>query len=125
MSLTDIAVMAANLEPTKRSIVSLVGKFYDPLGFLSPVVISFKIFLQELCVARLDWDGPLTGALLAEWRRLLRSLNDHCQVIRIPRCYASPVLGQPVIYEVCGFCDTSLKAYAAVVYVLSESGTGC
>ena len=55
MSLTDIAAMAANLEPKKTSIVSLVGEFYDPLGFLSPVVVHFKIFLQELCEAQSDW----------------------------------------------------------------------
>ena len=45
-SLEDIAGLARTLEPTKREIVSLVGKFYDPFGLLSPVVVNFKIFLQ-------------------------------------------------------------------------------
>ena len=62
-----IASTAAELEPTKRAIMSLVGKFYDPLGFLSPVVICFKVFLQELYEAQLDWDDLLTGDLLARW----------------------------------------------------------
>ena len=52
----DIVGLARTLEPTKREIVSLVGKFYDPLGLLSPVV-NFKIFLQELCQERLGWVG--------------------------------------------------------------------
>ena len=61
MSLEDITSAAAELEPTRTVIVSLIGRFYDPLGLLSPVVIQFKIFLQEMCEARPDWDQPLTG----------------------------------------------------------------
>ena len=48
MSLEDIASAAAELEPTRRAIMNLIGRFYDPLGLLSPVVIQFKIFLQEM-----------------------------------------------------------------------------
>ncbi len=70
MSVEGIASMATDLELTKRVILSLVGKFYDPLGFLSPVVIRFKVFLQEICEAQLNWDDPLTGELLVKWQRM-------------------------------------------------------
>ena len=43
-----------------------VGRFYDPLGLFAPVVIRFKIFLQELSIAKLDWDESLTGELLTK-----------------------------------------------------------
>ena len=56
----DIACLAKELEPTKRHIVSIVGRFYDPLGFLSPVVVQFKMLFQQLCDSKLDWDQPLT-----------------------------------------------------------------
>ena len=46
---SNIAHQARQMEPTKRNIVSIVGRFYDPLGFLSPIVIRFKILFQELC----------------------------------------------------------------------------
>ena len=46
MDLEEIASTAALLDPSKRAIVSLVGRFYDQLGLLSPVVLQFKIFLQ-------------------------------------------------------------------------------
>ena len=31
---------AENADSTKRSIISAIGKFYNPLGFLSPVIIN-------------------------------------------------------------------------------------
>lgn len=34
---TEIAALADVEEPTKRKVTSIVSKFYDPLGFLSPV----------------------------------------------------------------------------------------
>ena len=46
MSIEGIASAASLITPTKRSIVSLVSKFYNPLGFISPLVTLFKIFLQ-------------------------------------------------------------------------------
>ena len=39
----NIAHQASQLERTKWSIVSVVGCFYDLLGFISPVIIRFKI----------------------------------------------------------------------------------
>lgn len=52
-SMTELAERARNLEPTKRNVVSLIGRFYDPLGFLAPIVVNYKIFMQALCEARI------------------------------------------------------------------------
>ena len=35
LSVSDIAQEARSVQPTKRNVVSVVGKFYDPLGFLA------------------------------------------------------------------------------------------
>ena len=56
MLLFDISAMVNSLqtlEPTKRSIVGVASRFYDPLGFLSPVIIMLKVFFQELCKIKL------------------------------------------------------------------------
>ena len=46
--LTEMAILMRNTEPTKRCMVGVATKFYDPLGFMSPVTIRIKIFFQEL-----------------------------------------------------------------------------
>ena len=46
--LTEMAILMRNAEPTKRCIVGVATKFYDPLGFMSPVTIRVKMFIQEL-----------------------------------------------------------------------------
>ena len=66
--------------------ISLTLEIFDPLGFLSLVVIRFKIFFQELCEAKLEWDQPLSGQLLRKWITLGSSLQDSIS-ISIPRCY--------------------------------------
>ena len=124
MSIEGIASAASLITPTKRSIVSLVSKFYNPLGFISPLVTLFKIFLQELCEVQLNWDEPLTEALQTRWQYLSQSLTAGRQVIRVTRCATNLNEDQPSNYQLCGFCDASLKAYAAVVYLLRETDDG-
>ncbi len=123
-SLDDIALLAKTLEPTKRHVVSIVGKFYDPLGFMSPVIIRFKMFFQELCESKVEWDQPLSGRLLGKWRSLIMELQ-YAQPMSIPRCYLSGVNQNVKSYSLCGFCDASNRAYAAVVYLLMKTDTDC
>lgn len=34
---------------TRRGILSIISSIYDPLGFLSPVILRAKVILQDLC----------------------------------------------------------------------------
>ena len=69
--LDKLAILISTIEPTKRHIISVTAKFYDPLGFVSPVIVQFKILFQELCSSKVDWDEPLSGHLLDKWRTLV------------------------------------------------------
>ena len=65
---------------------SLVGKFYDALGFLAPVKIRFKMLFQKLCRDKLEWDVSLPEEFLEEWNTLLADLSVGGP-ISIPRSY--------------------------------------
>ena len=105
--------------PTKCSVVSAVSQFYDPLGILSPVIIVFKIFLQELTRAELDWDQPLAESLLEKWKTLVLSLQNGPS-ISVPRVHMRDKRKPD---NLCGFCDASISAYAAVVYLVITIGS--
>ena len=112
----DVSSVMKNSNPTKRNVVAAAAKFFDPLGVLSPVTIKFKMFAQDLCEAKVSWDELLSGSLLERWNSLLSSLRDS-QLIVIPRCMCSTTFQSA---RLVGFCDASLKAYAAVVYLTTE-----
>ena len=50
LDVSEVDHQASSLTPAKRHniIVSPVGRIYDPLGFLTPVVIRLKSLFQEL-----------------------------------------------------------------------------
>ena len=111
---------ALRTEPTKHSIVSIVSKIFDPLGILSPVVIVFQLFFQELCLSKVTWDEILGEDLQKKWRDLLSGLKTE-ELLRVPR-YCLPTVRMGV--KLIGFCDASIRAYTAVVY-LQDQNQGC
>lgn len=88
-SLHSIAELAREMNPTRRNIISLIGKFYDPLGFLAPIVITLKIFMHALCQAKVQWDESIPEELLATWNNLVHSLIE-AQPLTFPDVICSP-----------------------------------
>lgn len=41
LDLREIATLARNIELTKRNAATVTAKFYDPMGFLSPITTEF------------------------------------------------------------------------------------
>ena len=117
---SDLCSYGNSLPATKRSVLKLTAKIFDPIGFLTPFTIKMKILFQELRLERIDWDGELQGNLLKLWKTLLDELKFLCSV-RIPRCYFQ---SNPVKVELHGFSDASHRAYAAVVYMRSLYSDG-
>lgn len=118
-----IVETASTLEPTKRNVISTIGKFFDPLGFLTPVTIRFKVFFQKLCGHKVDWDLLLSDDLILEWKKLVNDLRGFQSVpLTIPRRYFSGDIQTVTSRYLCGFCDASTRAYAAVVYLVTVTG---
>ena len=112
--LSDVASATDDLQPTKRGMVSLIDKFYDPFGFLAPATIKFKIVLQQLCQMKIGWDCDLPEELVKEWRVLLADTKE-AGPISVLQCYVQQIA--LATYVLCGFCDASTHAYAAVIYL--------
>ena len=105
---------------TKRTILSEVSKFFYPLGLISPVILVAKLFLQTLWQEKLHWDESLPQNLYSQWLNFRQKL-ECIQDIRIPRHIS---IVHPVNFELHGFCDASLKAYAACIYLRSFDECG-
>ena len=41
---------------TKRKVLSLVSSVYDPLGWVSPLIVRGKMFIQTLWKEKMGWD---------------------------------------------------------------------
>ena len=120
--LTEMAILMKNTEPTRRCIVGMATRFYDPLGFMSPVTIRIKMFFQELCKSKVGWDEPLSGQLLDKWKFLVSGFKG--VIMKIPRSYFWGAERAGSVCSLYGFCDASSGAYAAVVYIKVEAHCG-
>ena len=106
-NLSTIVECAITPVPTKRRAIVLIGRFYDPLGFLSPIIIKFKVLMQRLCKTQVHWDEPLKT-----WMDLTTALLKS-KPVAIDRYFFS-TQDTSVQYQLFGFCDASTVAYAAV-----------
>lgn len=98
---------------TKRSIVAKIAQLYDPHGYLAPVVMVGKMFIQRLWKLKISWDEKLDNELSMEWNQYYSQLGD-IQNVRIPRWLQTTAYRR---IELIGFADASQLAMGAVIYV--------
>ena len=75
--LVGYANIAAELLLTKRSVLSVVARLFDPLGLLCPIIHPMKMLFQELCVSKCGWDSPLNDT---SSRKFLDWIHEHRKV---------------------------------------------
>lgn len=108
---------------TRRSVLSEVMSFYDPLGFIAPCLLPAKGILQELCRAKATWDDPLPIQLAqkwATWRESMGSVPD----VAVPRRLRPDGFEQPRVFELHHFSDASESGYGACSYVRMMNSHG-
>jgi len=86
---------------TKRTVLATTASIFDPLGLLSPTVIMYKMFIQTLWQAKLDWDTELPLSLQNKWSQLCHTLPQLFD-IKFPR---RVICVNANNIEIHGFCD--------------------
>ncbi|XP_050065977.1 uncharacterized protein LOC126555053 [Aphis gossypii] len=105
---------------TKRSVLSIIARIFDPIGFLAPVIFHAKHIMQLIWKSELGWDDPLPHDLGVTWKLLLNDLPVLSK-IEIPRFLLTTTRSN---VHLCGFCDASEQGYAAVAYLRVTSSSG-
>ena len=97
---------------TKRQGLQQSSRVFDPLGYLAPVTVQAKLFLQRLWQHKITWDKPLENILKNDWLTIAQEIEDAI-TITIPRhyCFTSDHKQLHV------FADASMKAYDTVAYL--------
>lgn len=103
------------IKVTKRNILSILSRVFDPLGLVGPIIICAKMIMQEIWKGKFNWDEELPANIHKLWRQFYEDLPCLNNLI-IPR----HAIGQYPI-EIHGYCDSSEKAYGACLIVRSVS----
>ncbi len=108
---------------TKRVVLSLISRLFDPMGFLVPFVINLKCLFQDLWKQGLEWDVEVRAehsALVLTWIQDLEELKGW----RIQRPYLAGPWRDVQSIRLEAFGDASEKAYGACIYIVTVDGKG-
>ena len=100
---------------TKRSVVSFVASVFDPLGFLLPLTIAGRLFIQDIWKSKIAWDDPISNELKLSLPKYSSDIFK-VQKFTFPRCLTSQNCGELHV-----FSDASSRAYGSVAYLKTEN----
>ena len=99
---------------TKHKVLSLVSSIFDPLGWVSPLTVCGKIFLQTLWKEKMGWDQTLNTEQVKVIREILIDLQK-VDEFSFPR----HILHEHSELHV--FADASSRAYGVAVYTVNHT----
>lgn len=103
---------------TKRGILQAVSSIFDPIGLITPVTLSAKLLVQDLWKEGKDWDQEISNTQSSRWTEIKEELKL-IETISIPRFIGTT--NNSAKYKLLCFTDASKKAYAAVIYLLTQT----
>ena len=103
-----------NKPPTRRNLLSITNAVFDPLGFLSSVVLEARLLFRKLCHGKIKWDesvSPIDAVHWERWKESLCSMKD----LVVPRCVKP--MSDVCDVQLHTFADASNVARGAVCYL--------
>jgi hypothetical protein len=105
---------------SKRQVLSMLARIFDPLGLLTPVVMTGKILFQQLWRLGVNWDDEIPSEekkKFLQWIRGFEKVRDWS----VPRKYfRNGWENNKDDLEVHVFSDASEAAYGAVAYMVQR-----
>ena len=103
---------------TKRQILSLIARLYDPLGWVSPCTMLAKQIMQKVWQTKTGWDDIVDMSITSFFMEFLSQLPN-LRTLSIPRW--TKIVNNTSALTIFGFSDASDKGYSAVVYLLNPN----
>ena len=104
---------------TKKTIVSHLGKVYDPLGILSPTMAQGKHIYREACDEKLGWNVVVSEKLAKAWLKWIAQLRS----VKVPRSLVRQC-NEVKSIDLHLFADASSLACSATTIALVKQDTG-
>ncbi|GFT04977.1 integrase catalytic domain-containing protein [Trichonephila clavipes] len=112
----DLLKFMSRTGESKRFILSVIGRIFDPIGILGPFVIKLKCLLQELWTLGVQWDSELPPKLRHKWQQWSSEAEGLTEV-KIPRFYLGNIDQEISKCEIHCFSDASKSAYGTILYL--------
>ena len=104
---------------TQRLVLSKVHTMFDPLGLITPIIITGRMIFQDITRLKIGWDAIAPNDIAETWNTWMQSLEE-LPKYRFDRCLIpSDFVDGPS--ELIHFADASLKAYGACTYIRTIS----
>ncbi|GAB0095822.1 uncharacterized protein DMENIID0001_112520 [Sergentomyia squamirostris] len=103
-------------EVSKRIMLSITMRAFDPIGFIAPITIRGKLIVQKCFENILDWDEEPPDDLANDWTEYCKDIKNISQ-ISLPRYNLHP---DAKAYDLYAFSDASEAAFGACVYLRTE-----
>ena len=97
---------------TKRNVLKTLASIYDPLGFISPVLLVGKILYRNLCELKIPWDKEIPNDIESKWIKWVKSLNLK---VEIPRAITIST-GEITFIDIHVFSDASSNGVCSAAY---------
>ncbi|KAJ8030134.1 Fatty acid synthase [Holothuria leucospilota] len=107
----------SDLYVTKRVVLSIIARMFDPLGFLTPFIMKAKIIFQQLWQSGVGWDELAPQELREDFLHWVEGLKSICHLCIERRYFGSYAWSSLQGLEVHAFGDASEKGYGTVVYL--------